>query len=498
MQGTHNHWLLLLSVIVSVMASFVALDSTARVAASRTAHQRAGADGGRQAWYWLLGGAFAMGTGIWSMHFIGMLGYDVGTPLSFAVAITCLSFVIALVASGFALFWVSHGSLGAGKLLLGGLLMGGGISAMHYTGMAALEMDPPIRYQWPLVVMSLAIALFASFTALWTAFKLREETFFTAIWKKTGSAIVMGAAIFGMHYTAMAAAIFDPNSVSTAASQHIDHVWLAGALGAFALVYMVATLAISALDAFLAAQSTRYAEDLETRIAERTAEISRTNEALRRSDRTLRALVEERERLARDLHDHIVQAIYAVGMKLEELQHQSAQHVAAQLADVVAGLNDVLRNLREYIAGEPRELRSGEQFRAELARLVEPAERGTAPRFEVDIDSAAFERLTPDEAQQLLSITREALSNALRHSRAKSGRVALRANAGDVELEVSDDGVGFDVEAMRREAGGLHNIASRAREIGARLEIHASPQEGSRITVTIPKQVRGHDRGRNN
>jgi signal transduction histidine kinase len=172
--------------------------------------------------------------------------------------------------------------------------------------------------------------------------------------------------------------------------------------------------------------------------------------------------------------------------------------VAAQLADVVAGLNDVLRNLREYIAGEPRELRSGEQFRAELARLVEPAERGTAPRFEVDIDSAAFERLTPDEAQQLLSITREALSNALRHSRAKSGRVALRANAGDVELEVSDDGVGFDVEAMRREAGGLHNIASRAREIGARLEIHASPQEGSRITVTIPKQVRGHDRGRNN
>src|SRR5207249_2592084 len=103
-------------------------------------------------------------------------------------------------------------------------------AAMHYTGMAAMEMQPPIRYDPLLFVLSIVIAVAASVAALWVAFQLRTETFVSAFWKKAGAAMIMGAAICGMHYTAMAAANFAPNSVCTVAPQEINNVWLAASI----------------------------------------------------------------------------------------------------------------------------------------------------------------------------------------------------------------------------------------------------------------------------
>lgn len=140
-------------------------------------------------------------------------------------------------------------------------------------------MQPPIRYDPLLVSLSILIAVGASVVGLWSAFKLRLETILSAFWKKAGSALVMGAGIAGMHYTGMAAAIFAPNSICTVSPQNIDDVWLAGAVGGFSLVFLAATLLISAFDAYRAERAVKLADglrqahaELEARVAERTAE----------------------------------------------------------------------------------------------------------------------------------------------------------------------------------------------------------------------------------
>src|SRR5687767_6426376 len=133
MHATYDSGLVALSIAVAVMASYVALDLAARVTAS---------SGTGPARYWLIGGALSMGAGIWSMHFIGMLAFELPIPVSYDVPITAASFVIAALASAFALHTASSGHLATGRLLGAGVLMGLGIAAMHYTGMAAMQMVP--------------------------------------------------------------------------------------------------------------------------------------------------------------------------------------------------------------------------------------------------------------------------------------------------------------------------------------------------------------------
>ena len=253
MIGTYDVWLVSLSIFVAVIASYVALDLASRVVASQ---------GSKAARYWLVGGAISMGTGIWSMHFIGMLAFRLPIPMSYDIPITLISLLIAALVSGFALNTVSHGALSVRRLLVAGLLMGIGIASMHYTGMAAMELDPPIRYAPLLFSASVLIAIAASVIALWIALQLRSETILSAFWKKLGSALVMGAAIAGMHYTGMTAANFAPDTVCSVSPQDINNVWLASAIGGFSFMFLATTLLISVFDARLADHSAKLAEKL--------------------------------------------------------------------------------------------------------------------------------------------------------------------------------------------------------------------------------------------
>jgi NO-binding membrane sensor protein with MHYT domain/two-component sensor histidine kinase len=444
MSGTYDYWLVLLSVIVSITASFVALNLASRVVAS---------PGRRGRRYWLAGGALSMGAGIWSMHFIGMLAFRLPIPISYDLWITLFSLLIAVVSSWFALYLASRGTLSPRTLVSGGALLGIGIVSMHYTGMAAMQMIPPIRYEPWLYGLSILIAVFASIVALWSAFRLRLETIWSAFWKKAGSALTMGGAISGMHYSGMAAAIFAPDSICAASPQDINHGWLAVALGGSILGFLTISLLVSVFDGYLAEHSAKFAE---------------------------------RERLSRDLHDHVLQAIYALGMRLEETQRQSPPDSAAQLGDIVASLNTVIRDIRGYISGSPQQILNYPQFRAELEKLIEIAEGTAGPRFELDADPSAFAQLTAAEAEQVLHIAREAVSNSMRHSRAGHGKLTLLAVDGGVVLEIADDGIGFDRNAHG--GSGLRNIRSRARQIGARLDISSTPGGGTRIAMVIPKR----------
>jgi NO-binding membrane sensor protein with MHYT domain len=515
--GSYNYWLVLLSVVVAITASYVALDMTSRVVASRGRRSEAG---------WLAGGAASMGCGIWTMHFIGMLSFRMPMPVSYDLPITSLSLLIALVASWFALFVTSRATLSLSRLLSGGFLMGLGIAAMHYTGMEAARVLPPIHYDVGLVALSVVIAIGTSIAALLSAFKLRLETIPTAFWKKAGSATVLGAGICGMHYTGMAAVMMQADSISTAAPQIMNSTALAAILGGFTLAFLLATLLLSALDAHfaeLSAQHGRRLQALNSELETRTAECSRSNALLQREmqirkqteealraardeletrviERTaqLRRLYDERERLVRDMHDNIVQSIYVAGLNLEEIQRlipEDPTRASAEVAKTVADLNGVIRDIRRYIDG-PAELagappwRDKPSLRDMLAQLIEHSRPNSEPHFRLKVDAAADAQLTTDEAEHVLQIAREAMSNSRRHSHARHGAVTLGLTDDGVTLEVSDDGDGFD-PAVREHAGsGLSNMEKRAQQIGARFEVVSSPGKATRVVLHIPKAQR--------
>ena len=155
MVGSYDPGLVVLSVLVAVIASYTALDLAGRVSAKS----------GTNSWFWLLGGALSMGTGIWAMHFVGMLAFHLPVPLAYDVPINVLSWLIATAVSGVALYVVRRPAMTAQNLSVGAALMGTGICAMHYTGMAAMRMTPPIVYDPALFIASVIIAIVASLAA---------------------------------------------------------------------------------------------------------------------------------------------------------------------------------------------------------------------------------------------------------------------------------------------------------------------------------------------
>ncbi|CAN7551886.1 EAL domain-containing protein [Pseudorhodoferax sp. LjRoot39] len=200
---SYNHWVVALSFLIASYASFVALDLAQRVRTSDRTIARA----------WWVGGSLALGTGIWSMHFIGMLAVTLPFEVGYGYAVTALSWVAAVLVSGVALHTASLATLNLARLGRGALAMGAGICAMHYLGMASLELTPGIRWDWLLVLASGAIAVVASAVALVVFFALRGYRGVAARYRQVLAALVMGAAISGMHYTGMAAADFSTGSV---------------------------------------------------------------------------------------------------------------------------------------------------------------------------------------------------------------------------------------------------------------------------------------------
>ena len=258
--GSYNYFLVLLSVIIAIFASYAALDLAGRVTA---------AQGGARL-VWLTGGATAMGLGIWSMHYIGMLAFRLPVPVLYDVPIVLVSLLAAVFASAVALFVVSRRTLGLVQIMVASPVMGGGVAGMHYIGMAAMRLPAMCHYSLPLVILSVVLAVVISGVALWLTFHFRGETRNTS-WPKIASALIMGVAIPVMHYTGMAAVTFTREAAKEDFSRALDISSLSTAVIAIVTV-MILSLAVltSAFDRRFSAQSI----------------------ALRASEQSLRQLVE--------------------------------------------------------------------------------------------------------------------------------------------------------------------------------------------------------------
>jgi diguanylate cyclase (GGDEF)-like protein len=244
MTGTYSLELVGLSLVVAVAASYVAFALAAHISATR----------GWAGIYWLAGGAIAMGAGIWSMHFVGMLAFTLPISMSYDLETTIASLIIAVLASAFALYVVSRRSPDLTHLAAAAVTMGIGIASMHYTGMAAMNVAPPPSYDTVLVVVSIAVAIAASGLALALGFRLRSDATASIMGKRLLAALAMGVGICAMHYTAMAAAQFAPGTICTDPNFEIDQFWLAILVAAMTLLFLGATMLILTVDVRLAHQ----------------------------------------------------------------------------------------------------------------------------------------------------------------------------------------------------------------------------------------------------
>ncbi|WP_188395280.1 putative bifunctional diguanylate cyclase/phosphodiesterase [Oxalicibacterium flavum] len=247
----HDLLLVAISILVAFLASYTALDMAARIHSTTP----------RAAMLWLAGGSVAMGIGIWSMHFVGMLAFRLPISLGYDIGLTLLSLLIAIIASAFALWRVNQPQLSWRQLGASALLMGSGIAAMHYTGMAAMRMTPGIEYDPLLFALSVLIAVAASGAAIWIAFKLRRNTPHVLI-TRIAAALVMGLAISGMHYTGMQAASFPIGSICGAATAGVTPGWLALVVIIVTLAVLAIALLTSVLDARLESQTSLLARSL--------------------------------------------------------------------------------------------------------------------------------------------------------------------------------------------------------------------------------------------
>ena len=475
----YHHGLVAISLLVAVLASYTALNLASRIRLARGVGARV----------WLLGGGFSMGTGIWAMHFVGMLALSLPLPIVYDLPVTLLSLLIAIVVSSFALHIASREEVTWGRLSAAGVAMGIGICAMHYVGMAAIEIEPPIRYDRYWVAASFAIAVAASFAALWVAFTERDDT---RLWKhrRALGALGMGLAITGMHYAGMMAARFPAEATSRGIAL-VDRGWLAGAVTVITLFVLLGTLLLLLIDAQAAARAATMRASL--------AEVEGTNRA---KDQFLAMLGHElRNPLA---------AIAAAVHVLDKAAAGSAEFAFARgvvgrqsqhLSSMVDDLLDIERAIHGKMSLHMQPLSLEQAVQSALRSL---ADAGKTEEREVRYDGAPV--WVSGDRTRIEQVVSNLVSNAANHTAAGGSiRVRVGRQGAAALIEVSDDGVGLDADTaphvfelffqgrqeISRARGGLGLGLTLVQRI---VEAHDGevsvasdgPGKGARFTVRLP------------
>ncbi|OME93828.1 MULTISPECIES: bifunctional diguanylate cyclase/phosphodiesterase [Paenibacillus] len=200
MEGNYNLYIVGLSIAIAILASYSALNITSKISDAN----------GKSKFYWLCGGAMVMGSGIWSMHFVGMLAMHMNMNVKYDAFLTIMSMLASVISSFIAFYITMPKSINWSKIAIGGFIMGSGIVTMHYMGMEAMIVHAEIRYDPGMWALSAIIALAASYAALLLFLRFRNHS--KSSFLKWGSAVVMGFAVCGMHYTGMKAARFEAHA----------------------------------------------------------------------------------------------------------------------------------------------------------------------------------------------------------------------------------------------------------------------------------------------
>jgi diguanylate cyclase len=456
MNSTYNPWLVSLSIGVAILVSFTSLRLASRVAESDHSAGRA----------WLILGAISMGFGIWSMHFIGMLAFSIPIQLRYDVGVTFGSMGVAILTSGFAIKIASSPKLGLVRHVICSLVMACGIVTMHYMGMSAIRVVPSISYDLVLVVASVGIAITASFTALWLTFNLRGETHPYAWSARLVAAAIMGSAIAGMHYTAMAATQFQLGAYCRGGVA-LDNRWLGIFVAMGALALLTITLITTVFDAHLKSRARLHTQRLQ-QINARLSYQS-THDAL--TDLPNRSLFIDRleQAIAESTSANMLIAVMLVDLDRFKIVNDSLGH---GYGDVV--LQEVAMRLRDSIGDEGITARLGGDEFLVLARVAEG-------KSIVRITNQIVERISRTYMIGAIELHLAASVGITTYPFDNSVPNALISHADEAMHEIKREGgngyrffvPGTTVFTMERLQ--LENELRHAQELG-QLELHYQPQ----------------------